>query len=100
VVTALLETLRQAPGLSFLTIKITRSIPKHAKIITMDRRAIKTRKSRVEDQGKEGDMVQTTPEERLAMVWPLTLSAWSFKGDPFAESRLQRHIVHLQRRER
>lgn len=42
-----------------------------------------------------------TPSERLAMMWPLAQAAWTFKGEPErAESRLQRHVVRIQRRER
>jgi hypothetical protein len=65
----------------------------------MKNRVMATRKSRVEDQGKEDDLIGTTPGDRMGMVWPLTLSAWAFKGERLAESRLPRHIVHLQRRE-
>ncbi len=64
----------------------------------MKNRVIKVRKSRLQDQGKDDDLCDTTPADRLAMLWPLTLSAWSFKGEPRAEPRLQRHIVHIQRR--
>jgi hypothetical protein len=32
-----------------------------------------------------------TMETTVAMVWPLTLDAWAFKGEPVAESRLPRH---------
>jgi hypothetical protein len=64
----------------------------------MKNRVIKVRKSRLQDQGQDDDLRDTTPAERLAMLWPLTLSAWSFTGEPRAKSRLQRHIVHIQRR--
>jgi len=64
----------------------------------MKNRAIKVRKSRLQNQGNDDDLRETTPAERLAMLWPMTLSAWSFRGDFRAESRLQRHIVHIQRR--
>lgn len=40
------------------------------------------------------------PAERLAMMWQLALDAWSFTGEPVAESRLPRSVVHVHRRER
>lgn len=56
------------------------------------------RVSRLQDQGSEDDLAKTTPAERIEMVWPLTLDAWSFKEPMSAESRLQRHIVRVLRR--
>ena len=41
----------------------------------------------------------TTAAERWAMMWQLALDAWAFKGEPIAESRLQRNIVRVYRRE-
>lgn len=66
----------------------------------MRMRNLRTRKSHIKDQDKENDMAGTNPGDRLGMVWPLTLNAWIFKGEHFAESRLQRDIVRIQRRER
>lgn len=42
----------------------------------------------------------STPSERLAMVWPLTVTAWKFRGVDIAERRLSRHAVRVLRRER
>jgi hypothetical protein len=52
----------------------------------------------LKDQGFEPDLTGTSPAERLAMVWPLTLEVWSFKEPISAESRLQRHVVRVVRR--
>lgn len=41
-----------------------------------------------------------TPAERLMMVWPLTIEAWAMQGVDIAQSRLQRHVVHFERRGR
>lgn len=41
-----------------------------------------------------------TPAERLMMVWPLTIEAWAMQGVDIAQSRLQRHVVHVERRGR
>ena len=38
-------------------------------------------------------------EECIAMVWPMTLEAWKFSGEPF-EPRLRRDLVRVFRRER
>ena len=51
---------------------------------------------KLSEQGKESDLKGTTPAERLEMMWQLALDAWAFKGEAVAESRLQRHIVHLK----
>jgi hypothetical protein len=34
------------------------------------------------DHGREDDLRKTTAEERIAMMWPLALDAWAFKGEP------------------
>lgn len=39
-----------------------------------------------------------TPAERLMMVWPLTIEAWAMLGEDIAQSRLPRHVVHVERR--
>ena len=64
----------------------------------MAKRTRTLRVSRLQDQGSEDDLAKTTPAERIEMVWPLTLDAWSFKEPMSAESRLQRHIVRVLRR--
>lgn len=48
-------------------------------------------------QGAEDDLRDTTPEERLEMMWPLAVDAWAFKGEPVGESRLLRHVVRVVR---
>lgn len=50
------------------------------------------------EQGKDSDLKDTTPIERLEMMWQLALDAWAFKGESVAESRLPRHVVRLLRR--
>lgn len=55
--------------------------------------------SRLQDQDRTDDLQSTTPAERLAMMWQLTLDAWAFKGERLAELRLPRHIVRVLRRE-
>ena len=49
------------------------------------------------EEGPDENDLFLTMEERIAMVWPLTVDAWAFKGDPVAESRLPRHIVRILR---
>lgn len=52
--------------------------------------------------GQEADrgvIVDATPAERLAMVWPLTMSCWAFvpgAGED-AQREFQRHVVRIQR---
>ena len=55
----------------------------------------------VREQRDHEDVARLTPEQRLDMMWQLALDAWAFKGDTRnAESRLQRHVVRVYRRER
>jgi hypothetical protein len=66
----------------------------------MQNRANILRIQKLADQGKEANLDYSTPTQRLAMMWRLALDAWAFKGDKLAESRLPRHVVSVQRRER
>lgn len=59
------------------------------------RKAIKVMKLSESDSVSE--LQKTTPAERWAMMWQLTLDAWAFKGEPVAEPRLQRHIIRVLR---
>jgi len=48
----------------------------------------------------EDDFCSTLfPDERLSLVWELTKEVYSFGREFNAESRLQRNIVHIFRRE-
>ncbi len=67
-------------------------------MVEQDKRRV-LRVKRLHDEEREDDLLQTTASERLAMVWPLTVDAWTFLEGTLAQSRLQRHIVRLQRRE-
>ena len=51
----------------------------------------------LEMQGTDSFLKDHTPAERMAMVWPLTLDAWSFKDPLIAESRFQRHVIRIDR---
>ncbi len=47
------------------------------------------------------DVAALTVGQRLEMMWQLALDAWAFKGETRnAESRLQRNVVRVYRRER
>ena len=48
---------------------------------------------------KQSDLDDTTPAQRLGMMWQLTADAWGFKGEFVAQSRLPRHVVRIVRRE-
>ncbi len=61
------------------------------------RNQVPARVSRLGEQGREDDLVSADPAECLKMVWPMTLDAWAFTGERRAESRLPRHLVHIQR---
>ncbi len=56
-------------------------------------RNIQVRKTSLKEE--TDDLKNTTPEQRWAMMWQLALDAWAFKGEPIAESKLQRNIVRV-----
>jgi len=53
---------------------------------------------RMTDRQNE-DVVPGTPEDRIRLVWPLTLEISSLSKKHDAERRLQRHVTSLVRRE-
>jgi len=61
-------------------------------------RDVPDRISCLADQGQEDDMRNFTPGERIAMIWPLTVSAWAMRGKNIAGERLQRHVDCVRRR--
>jgi hypothetical protein len=63
-------------------------------------REIVVRKSSLRQQGHEDDLDNVSLEQRLEMVWPLTVSAWAIKGEDIASQRLQRHAECVERRRR
>jgi len=64
-----------------------------------DRQGWSIRKGRLGDASLERGSPMT-PEQRLALVWPLTIQAWAFRGVDVAESRLPRHLMSVTRRQR
>ena len=65
-----------------------------------DRSHYPTRKLTLQEEGRDDDVRRLTPEERVAMVWPLTVQAWTFKDGHFDEPRLRRDLVRTLRRGR
>jgi hypothetical protein len=51
-------------------------------------------------EASDSDDEPISHAEGLSLVWELTKDAWAFKGERLAESGLQRHVVHIQRRKR
>ena len=58
------------------------------------------RVTRLHEHGGGTDLENTTPAERLSMMWQLSLDVWAFKGEPIAQLRLPRHVVRVVRGER
>jgi hypothetical protein len=50
-----------------------------------DRGAWPVRKYRLGHEPSDDLSRTTTAEERIAMMWPLTLEAWSLTGKPFPD---------------
>lgn len=65
----------------------------------MDRNQMSVRIGKVGEDTMARELRALSPAERLGIMWQLTIDAWAFKGDPIAESRLQRHVVRLLRGE-
>ncbi len=61
-------------------------------------RNIQVRKTSLKEE--IDDLKNTTPAERWVMMWQLALDAWAFKGEPTAESRLQRNVVRVYKIQR
>lgn len=53
---------------------------------------------KLSEHGADSDLKDTTPGERIALMWPLALDAWAFMGEPVVEPRLPRHVVRVVRR--
>ena len=67
----------------------------------MDDHPKKIRVTRLKDQdGVMDDLRETTPAERVGMMWQLTVDAWAFMGEDVAEQRLQRDVERVIRRRR
>jgi hypothetical protein len=66
----------------------------------MDEPLRTVRVTKLSEQGTEPDLRDTTPAERIGMMWQLALDAWAFKGEPVLEPRLPRHVVRVIRRGR
>ena len=64
----------------------------------MDRSHYAVRIVKKGEDERDPYLEQTTPAERLLMMWPLTVQAWAFKGEDVSESRLQRHVVRVIKR--
>jgi hypothetical protein len=58
------------------------------------------RKGRLGDPELETQWPPTTPEERLAMVWPLTIQAWALRGEDVSKRPFARDVVRIFRRKR
>ncbi len=67
----------------------------------MDRSHLPTRLIRMKpgDPWPDDDRLEAdlSPEERVELVWTITVDAYAFKGENIAESRLQRHVEHFER---
>jgi hypothetical protein len=63
----------------------------------MDRTNYTTRLTTLKNQNQEHNYDHLTAEERLKLVWPLTVELLSLTENFDAESRLQRHIAKLSR---
>jgi hypothetical protein len=65
-----------------------------------DRSRYPVRKLRKDDPeaNNEDLSATTTPAQRLEMMWTLVEEGSLFAGQAIDESRLQRHIIHVQRR--
>ncbi len=56
------------------------------------------RKLALSEEGSELVYSEMTAEQRVLMVWSLTLTAWNFAKPDGFEPRLQRHVTRIERR--
>ncbi|WP_454061101.1 hypothetical protein [Candidatus Nitrospira salsa] len=68
--------------------------------VPIDRSNYKVRKISLKEEGRDSDLANLTPSERVALVWPLTVQAWAFKDGKWDEPRLRRDVVRTQRNRR
>lgn len=62
------------------------------------KRVVTIRKIRLSEEGVDDDEVaRMTPEQRMELIWPLTVDAWAMMGEDIAEFRLPRHVVRVIR---
>lgn len=56
-----------------------------------------TRVHRLAEEPEDDYVASLTPEERLVMVWPLTLQAWAFQTGSTDEPRFRRDVGRVIR---
>ena len=81
--------------------------PEHVKLtpcayiiqdMNSDRGAWPVRKFRLGSEPSDDLSTLTTAEERLEMMWPLTLEAWALAGKPLPEYRREATPILLHQR--
>ncbi|MCR9116716.1 MAG: hypothetical protein NXI22_07170 [bacterium] len=55
-------------------------------------------KIRLTDEQDDGLVLDATPAERMAMVWPMTLDCWAMTPGFDGQLQFQRHVASVQRR--
>lgn len=60
-----------------------------------DRSRWPVRRIPLHEEGEEPYLRSLSPAARVAMVWPITLQAWAFKGGLTGEPRLRRDVVRV-----
>lgn len=91
------------PGLSYNTNMepIRETLSTEVQQASESRRQWPVRIKNLHDQTREDDLDGTTIEQRWDMMWPLAVSAWTFKGEEDADAEgLPRIIARLVRRRR
>ena len=63
----------------------------------MDRSRYPVRVTPLDAQGQDHDYAELTPDQRVAMVWTLTLQAWMFKEGRLDEPEFRRDVVRVIR---
>ena len=63
----------------------------------MKRADLPVRKLRVSETGPDSWVLGLSAEQRVAMVWQLSLQAWAFKEGLLDEPRLRRDVVRTVR---
>lgn len=63
----------------------------------IEKRQIPVRKLRLRTEDALADYYDLTPSQRLAMIWPTTVTAYAMMGHDIRELRLSRSAVRVIR---
>ncbi len=67
------------------------------RVAVVDRSRYPVRKISLAQEGEDPELRDLTPSQRVAMVWQLTVQAWTFKDGRWDEPLFRRDVVRAVR---